>query len=87
VAVPISSSKALSLVAAPCTVHDKEKHSSIARHLLSVVKPIGVSPSRVGRMRRRRVDARSKSDIYSVAFAVTALPRWHFGFVGAWSRR
>jgi hypothetical protein len=42
------------------------------------------------------VDARrSKSDFYSVAvaftalvaFAVTALPRWHFGFVGAWSRR
>jgi hypothetical protein len=51
---PISSSKVLSLVAAPRTVHDKEKHSSIATHLLSIFKPIGVSSSQVGRMRRRK---------------------------------
>jgi hypothetical protein len=48
---PISSSKALSLVAAPLSVHDEEKQSSIATHLLSVFKPIGVSSSQVGRMR------------------------------------
>jgi hypothetical protein len=48
--VPISSSNAFSLVAAPRTVHDEEKHSSIATHLFSVVKPTGVSSSRVGRM-------------------------------------
>jgi hypothetical protein len=41
-------------VAAPHTVHDEEKHSSIATHLLSVVKPIGISSSQVGRMRRRK---------------------------------
>jgi hypothetical protein len=50
--VPISSSNALSLVVAPRTVHDEEKHSSIAMHLLSVVKPMGVTSSQVGRMRR-----------------------------------
>jgi hypothetical protein len=34
--VPNSSSKALSLIAAPRTVHDEEEHSSIAAHLSSV---------------------------------------------------
>jgi hypothetical protein len=52
--VPNSSSKALSLVGAPRTVHDEDQHSSIATHLLSVIKPIGVSPLQVGRMRRRK---------------------------------
>jgi hypothetical protein len=40
-------------VAAPHTVHDEEKHSSTATHLLSVVKPIGISSSQVGRMGSR----------------------------------
>jgi hypothetical protein len=43
--VPNSSSKALSLVGTPRTVHDEDEHRSIAAHLLSFVHPIGVSPS------------------------------------------
>jgi hypothetical protein len=52
--VPNTSNKALLLVWPPRTVHDEEKHSSIATHLLSVVKPVGVSPSQVGRMRQQK---------------------------------
>jgi hypothetical protein len=77
--VPISSSKALSLVAAPRTVRDEEKHSSIATYLLCVVKPIGVSSSRIGRMHASTKGwtlvhtHRSKLDAYSVAVAVTPI--------------
>jgi hypothetical protein len=72
--VPISSSKALLLVAAPLSVHNEEKHSSIATQLLRDVKTIGVRRRSDGCVDERKDPHRWKSDFYSWRYQLLRFP-------------
>jgi hypothetical protein len=72
--VPISRSKALLLVAAPLSVHNEEKHSSIATYLLRAVKTIGVRRRSDGCVDERKDPNRWKSDFYSWRYQLLRFP-------------
>jgi hypothetical protein len=63
-----------SLAAAPLSVHNEEKHSSIATHLLRAVKTIGVRRRSDGCVDERKDPHRWKSDFYSWRYQLLRFP-------------